>query len=246
MALFWGLLLPVHVTAQKGFVTYEEVVKMTIELPPEMMHAKDMIPDSRTTKRVLRFSDTASLLTTVREEGEEETIRNSLPDGGEVVLKVQSEGVENVTYFDFETSTRIQQRGFMGRTFLINGALSTIPWRLTEERSEFLGYMCQKAIAHVDSTSYEAWFTPEIGIPSGPGEGGLPGLILVMNVNDGEQSYVAQEVVLEDVDELLFTPPSKGKKVSQEEFDAIVAEKIKEMEAESSGQDIVFRIHRRN
>ena len=162
-------------------------------------------------------------------------------EGG--VFRFQMRREENESFFDFENDSRTEKVGFMGRTFLIEGDTNSLPWRLTDERSEFLGYACQKAIAIKDSTTYEAWFTPEINVPAGPGFGGLPGLILVMNIDDGQRSYVAKELDLNPVKKGLISPPKKGKRVTREEYKEIVEAKMKEMNANSSGNgNVIIRM----
>jgi GLPGLI family protein len=227
------LLGAVSATAQQGVVTYEEVTKMTINLPPEMEHMRAEIPDSQTSTKRLVFNESASLLKDMPAEDEQETDIHA--GHGGAMIRFDQQRAEDETYFDFDEDRRVEKRAFMGRTFLITGDLSELPWRLTDERSEFLGYLSQKAVAENDSTVFEAWFTPEISVPTGPGYGGLPGLILVLNIDDGQRSYVAKEISLETIEADAITPPDKGKKVSQAEFDEIVAEKMKEMGGSSSG-----------
>ena len=65
--------------------------------------------------------------------------------------------------------------------------------------------------------------------------GGLPGLILVLNIDDGQRSFVAKGVSLDPVEAGVIVPPKKGREVTQEEFDAIVSEKMKEMDMTRSG-----------
>ena len=233
-----GLTFVWPAAAQEGLVTYEEVIKLEIELPPEMAHMADEIPNSQTNTRHLYFNESEALLKDAPEtEDHDESFHG---DGG--MVRIQTRRVENETYFNFDEARRIDQRDFMGRTFLIEDDTPDIAWKLSGEQSEFLGYMCQKATATVDSTTYEAWFTPEISVPAGPGTGGLPGLILVMNVNDGQRSYVAKALDLNPVEEGIIVPPKKGKKVTQEKFDEIVAEKMKEMDATSGGNTFMIRM----
>ena len=142
-------------------MTYEEVIKLDIQLPPEMEHVMQDLPDSQVNKRVLYFNESAALLKDP-EEGGDQTI-DMEGEGGMMRFRVQRD--ENETYFDFDKNLRIQKRDFMGRIFLIDGEVSRLPWRLTDDRSEFLGYMCQKAVAMADSSTYEAWFTPKSAFP---------------------------------------------------------------------------------
>jgi len=119
---------------------------------------------------------------------------------------------------------------FMGRTFLIRGERPTYEWRLVAEQSEFLGYMVQKAIATQDSTTIEAWFTPQIPVSAGPGPyGGLPGMILVVSVDSGKELYSAIEVDLAALGDGAISAPDDGDEVSREEYEQIVEEKLEEI-----------------
>ena len=136
----------------------------------------------------------------------------------------------------------IQRREFLDRTFLVEGA-ERPNWKLTDDVSEFLGYMCNRAVATIDTTLVEAWFTPEIPVPAGPDDYyGLPGLILVVTTDNGNRSYVATEVSLRPVSAESIAAPTEGRKVTQEEFDKIVAEKRKEMRAQrGNNREIMIR-----
>ena len=73
-----------------------------------------------------------------------------------------------------------------------------------------------------------AWYAPEIPVSQGPGNyWGLPGLIL--EVNDGRTAILCTKIVLNPAEKTVIKEPSKGKKVSQKEYDKIVAEKMEEM-----------------
>ncbi len=73
-----------------------------------------------------------------------------------------------------------------------------------------------------------AWYAPEIPISQGPGEyWGLPGLIL--EVNDGRTAILCSKIVLNPEEKIEIKIPSKGKEVTQEEFNDIMAEKMEEM-----------------
>ena len=230
------LLMPLLATAQEGNVLYEETVQIEIQALPGMEHLADQFPSSKTTTKQLFFNASSALIKDVQQEGEnKETSFES--GGGTVRLHLMGNRAENATYTNFDEDVRIEKKDFLGRTFLITGTPEPLAWRLTDERSEFLGYLCQKATAIRDSTTIEAWFTPEIPIPAGPGQyGGLPGLILVVNENDGKRSIVAKELSLEPLSEEAIVPPTEGKEVTQAEFDEIVEEKMKEMGVERSGK----------
>ena len=74
-----------------------------------------------------------------------------------------------------------------------------------------------------------AWYTPEIPVNQGPeGYWGLPGLIL--EVNDGTTIILCSKVVMNTKEKAEIKAPKVGKVVTQKEYDAIVVEKMKEMQ----------------
>jgi GLPGLI family protein len=73
-----------------------------------------------------------------------------------------------------------------------------------------------------------AWYTLAIPVGHGPGDyWGLPGLIL--EVNDGSTQIVCTKIVMNPKEKSEITEPKKGKVVTQEEYDKILQEKMKEM-----------------
>jgi GLPGLI family protein len=62
-------------------------------------------------------------------------------------------------------------------------------WSITTETMTVLNYLCYKATCHYHGRNWEAWFTFDIPINTGPWKlRGLPGLIL--KANDDRQHYV--------------------------------------------------------
>lgn len=239
IAIAFLFLIPLAALAQEGSVVYEETIKHEVELPPEMAHMKDQFPSSLSTSKLLLFNESASLMKDV--PGAESGDTEVESDGGAIRFRMVAKRADEETYTHFDEASVIEKREFMGRTFLISGAPAPLQWRLTDERSEFLGYMSQKAVAMRDTVAVEAWFTPEVPVPAGPAlYGGLPGLILVLTEDDGRRSYVAKELSLEPLADDAIVPPTKGKEVTREEFDAIVEEKLKEMGAERRGNATIM------
>jgi GLPGLI family protein len=74
-----------------------------------------------------------------------------------------------------------------------------------------------------------AWYTLDIPVNHGPGDyWGLPGLIL--ELNSGNTTVLCSKIVLNPKEKMEIKEPTKGKEVSQEEYDEIIQEKMKEME----------------
>ena len=73
-----------------------------------------------------------------------------------------------------------------------------------------------------------AWYTPEIPVNQGPDKyWGLPGLIL--EVNDGKTVILCSKVVLNPKTKTDIKAPTKGKEISQKDFDETSIKKMQEM-----------------
>lgn len=131
-------------------------------------------------------------------------------------------------YYDFGKNEITRQVEFMTRDFLVESEIKSKAWKLTNKKIKVLDYVCMGAELKKGDLTITAWFTSEIPISAGPDEFfGLPGLILVVEVN-GETAFIATSIDLTPPEEGVLSKPDRGKKVTQEEFDKIVEQKIKE------------------
>ncbi|MEM7107640.1 MAG: GLPGLI family protein [Bacteroidota bacterium] len=230
-------LLPVGLMAQNsGSITYEEKIQLKIDFGdnvPMSEDLKSMIPSSKSTEKILLFNPKHSLYKNIDNKSGDENISQLTSESSiEVVLKRP----ENVTYQDLAANKVVEKQEFMDRIFLISDESEKQAWKITGEQKEILGYVCQQATTVRDSSKIEAWFTPQIAVSSGPGKyGGLPGLILETNKNDGEAVVTAKHIDLQtDINDQIV-PPTKGKKVNRKQFNKIREEKMKEMELQYGG-----------
>lgn len=73
-----------------------------------------------------------------------------------------------------------------------------------------------------------AWYAIDIPVNQGPENyWGLPGLIL--EVNDGKTSILCSKIIMNSKEKVEIKAPSKGKVVTQKEYDEIVVKKTAEM-----------------
>jgi GLPGLI family protein len=73
-----------------------------------------------------------------------------------------------------------------------------------------------------------AWYTPEIPISQGPGEyWGLPGLIL--EVSADRTTILCSKIVMNPKEKEVIEAPSKGKEITQKEYNDIMIKKMEEM-----------------
>lgn len=145
-------------------------------------------------------------------------------------------GGSSAIYMDMSEKISISQENIFDRTFLIKETMKEYEWDITAEKKNILEKECTKATLKGKS-SIVAWFTTEIPISFGPmGYYGLPGLIIQLETPS--KQYVLQEINLHR-DALQIEAPSKGKKTSREEFEALKKKKQEELGIqEGSGSKI--------
>jgi len=230
------ILLPLVALAQEGLVIFDRAIQYDFELPEEWESVRGQIPSESVTSMVLYFTEIESMMKVVPvDEDEEASVSNPRAAGMLARLKMgSSQRNDHETllgaYVNQDDGTITETMDFMGRTFIIRGDQPTYAWKLSKDQSEFLGYTVQKATAELDSSTVEAWFTPEIPVSAGPGLfSGLPGMILVVSVDDGRLVYSATNVHLADLEEGVITTPEEGRSVSREEYERIVTEKMEEI-----------------
>ncbi|PIQ63754.1 MAG: hypothetical protein COV99_01620 [Bacteroidetes bacterium CG12_big_fil_rev_8_21_14_0_65_60_17] len=246
------ILLATQLFAQDGRtgrIIYEETVQLDFQLPPGMESMRDQMPSSRTNRRMLLLRGDELVMRDAppSDEDEEESGDIEISSGGATIRMQMASGgeaVERIRHTSLSDMTAVEQRDFMGRAFLITESVETPAWRLTSEQSTYEGYLTLKATATVDSMEVVAWFTPEIPVSGGPASwAGLPGLILVLDIDGGERTWAARSIELDvplGKDE--WVRPEKGKKVTRAEYDDIVEERMKEMGARRrGGNGFIFR-----
>lgn len=138
-------------------------------------------------------------------------------------------------YYDFGKNEKTEQLEFMTRNFLISESIENMGWKLTNKKVKVQNYVCQSAELKKGDDTITALFSSEIPISAGPDEYyGLPGLILAIEVN-GETAFIATSVDLSSVQKDKMTKPEEGSKVTRDDFNKTVEEKVKEFK-ESGGR----------
>ena len=199
--------------------------------------------------------------------------------GGGMRFMMMGGGVSGKYFKNVQTKKSAKENEFSGKKFLIKDDLVTYDWKMEQETKMIGEQMCFKATTVVDmpirreirfgrrndtgekkenETSNEplvepvivtAWYTLDIPLSQGPGDyWGLPGLILEVSVRDTK--IMCTKIVMNPKDKFELKEPSKGKIVTQEEYDEMVVKKTEEMrerfrnERQKSGGDgRSIRIH---
>ncbi|TXD83897.1 GLPGLI family protein [Subsaximicrobium wynnwilliamsii] len=134
-------------------------------------------------------------------------------------------GARYIFYSNNQKHEMFYQLEAYGAFFLIS--YESIKWELTKDSKKIGDYNCYKATTTkkvrnsrgVFEHKVTAWYTPEIPISIGPkGYHGLPGLVL--ELREKNKVYVAKNINLNNLEENI-TIPTKGRKISQYDFDNI-------------------------
>jgi GLPGLI family protein len=238
------IFLPVLLAAQmkQGMIQYQETIKLEIDFSEDQQELAKMFPSSQSFSRVLYFNEKASLYKDpdVADETGEQSWTSSQ---GNATVKMVIKRPEDLLFKSFADNQKVEQKDFMGKKFLIQDEQASFQWKVMGDQMIILGYPCIKAVHEDTSNTIVAWFTSQIPVSTGPDKyGQLPGLILSVDINEGERVIQAQSIDLEtDVSDKLEAP-TKGKKVSQAEFEAIREEKKREMEEAGNGNSVIIKI----
>lgn len=124
----------------------------------------------------------------------------------------------------FKTNTIIERK-----PVVVKDTLGNINWQISAEYKRIGPYKCQKATGLFRGRTYEAWFAPDIPIPSGPHKlGGLPGLILEAKSIDGQVEFLFSQLEFSPVLDKTIQPPH-GKYLDMN-YSGLRAEEQKYME----------------
>jgi GLPGLI family protein len=263
-------LITTSVIAQdfQGVATYKTHRKLELKLDSTQMGGE--MYERMMAQLKKQFEKTYKLTFSKNESiyKEEEQLEAPQPQGMQIV--VAQVGGSDLLYKNTQDGRYVNQNDSFGKMFLIQDKIEKLDWQLGSETKNIGDYTCYKATLkrerevresgvsingdkEFDDTprmeEYEvvAWYTPQIPVNNGPEEfHGLPGLIL--EINDGSQSIMCSKIVLNPSDKVKIVEPTKGKKISQQEYDKIMEKKMKEMREryrhnrEGDGQSFEIRI----
>jgi len=220
-----------------GIIKYKDIVKMDLKIEGDASRFSEMLPKEMESEKELLFNEKAMLY----KNSEKEVNANEAMGNEDVMIHISMDSPDYQLYTDLEKGVTIEKREFMTRKFLITGGQQTQEWKITPNQKIILEMPCQEARTMIDSAVVSAWFSPSIPVPGGPGSfNGLPGLILEVNIDNGNHRIFAQSVELQEIPDDLLEKPRKGKEVTKEEFDRIVAEKVKEQGGQVEGGKVMM------
>ena len=209
----------------EGVILFEEKVNLHRRITDPQMQA--MVPEFRSSKMELYFKGDECLYKPVEEDESEQEM-----GGGGVRMRFGRPNAE--IYRNFATEKRVEQRDAMGKKYLIEDTLKVIAWKLGTETKKILNYDCAKA-TYEDTTRKQkivAWFTESLTLTAGPANfGSLPGMILGLDINNGETQYTALKIDFKTVKPDDIKAPAKGEKITEPAF----RKKMEEMMQRNGG-----------
>jgi GLPGLI family protein len=243
------LLTILHAQQKQGKVVYERTAQLNIQINDNEEIAR-MLPKTRTDKFELTFGNNQSFWVHSDEE-----VDNDFGGGSGMQIKMVGPGQNDIVFHDFNTAKRIDQREMFDKKFIIEDSIRKLTWKMSDETQTILGHVCRKATTQrigqrmqmtmengkmerkevSDTTPIVAWFTTDIPVSAGPEvQGQLPGLILALDMNNGRMVYKATEIS-EKADLATIKAPTKGKKVTPEEYRTETAKMLDEMQRNNQG-----------
>jgi len=221
-----------------GRVLYEATLNLYRNIPAERLEEmKKFVPEFQVTNVELLFNETMSISRNAEKQPD------APPPATEqegMVRRFMMRRSAPVVFRHLKEKRTIEQTDFMDKTFLIADETEKMAWKITGEQKMLNGYPAMAATTRDSVMGRErrikAFFTPAIPIGAGPQSfAGLPGLVLMVDINEGSQVILAKEIAMDASLAAGITEPVKGKAVTRKEFNEIVAERMKEMGAGGQG-----------
>lgn len=175
-------------------------------------------------KMKLAFTPTTSLYTYESESG-------STDDG-----RYTWRNKELAFFRDFEKERQIDTEEMLGKVYVVEDSLRLPSWKIGNQVREIAGHMCINATTTdpVKDQALTAWFAQDIPVSSGPERiCGLPGLILELDINNGDVIIETTSITFKPVAADMKVPRiKKPKKVDEKAYETMlktyIADQMKE------------------
>ena len=139
-------------------------------------------------------------------------------------------GPGGIYYKNLVDKSTISEVNYSGKKMLITDSITTKNWILERDKDEILGFDVKKATLQISENSFiEVWYAPKLNFKNGPSNyEGLPGIILKLILTNKEENSVNKQIYLATKvklsDKFIITKPTKGKSITQVEFDEMMRE----------------------
>lgn len=206
----------VQAQMKEGTIVYERKIDVHRRMEDDQMKA--MIPQFRTDRHELLFKENETLYRGMQEEDAPDPFANSGGPGAMIIRFGPGDG--GVIYRNYGNAKHEEQTELEDKTYIIDDTIKQQPWKLSADETKTLnGRNCKKATLTTErGNEVVAWYAEDIASPAGPENfGGLPGAILMMDINNGEMVYTAIEIKPDFASKDL-KEPGKGTHLTRAEF----------------------------
>jgi GLPGLI family protein len=140
---------------------------------------------------------------------------------------------EYLIFRDYQKMMTYDVKRILGKLYVIEDTIQYQKWRILNDMREIAGHICMNAEWHdtIRDKRVIAWFALDIPISIGPERyGGLPGLILALNMNNGGIIITAEEIKLFEEPQTIEKPKHKRRHIviTEEEYNQIIYDFIAE------------------
>lgn len=206
---------------KEGTIVYERKIDVHRRMEDDQMKA--MVPQFRTDKHELLFKENETLYRSVQEEDAPDPFAGGGgpggPGGPPMMIRFGA-GDGGVIYRNYGNAKHEEQTELEDKTYIIDDTIKQQPWKLSADETKTVnGHSCKKATLTTErGNDVVAWYAEDIASPGGPENfGGLPGAILMMDINNGEMIYTVIEIKPEFASKDL-KEPSKGTHLTRAEY----------------------------
>lgn len=136
-------------------------------------------------------------------------------------------------YRNFEKETKTDVIGMLGKTYIVEDSLRIPTWKVMNKIKEIAGHMCMMAVTEdtLKGQKIAAWFANDLPVSGGPElYAGLPGMILELDVNDGDMVVTAIDIKMKPVaaEDINVPKKLKGRKIDDKQYATLVSDHIKD------------------
>lgn len=236
----------VHAQLKQGTIFYDQKVNLHRSIQDEQMKA--MVPEFRTSKFQLEFSDSVSVYKVVPEDEAPDPFAGGANGPRRMVFSMGGPGSGDM-FKNFSQMKSIQSTELAGKNLLIVDSIRQQPWKLGTETKQVLGYTCHKATRKImqpapmmrrmvmaggagaapttDTTikrpagrevEVVAWYADDIVSPAGPESYGQLPGVILELNVDNGATIYTATEVKKTADAKNLKEPKKGRVVTQQEY----------------------------
>ena len=211
------LLLPFGLSAQtrQGIIVFERKIDVHRTLKDDQMKA--MVPQFQTGAYEVLFRDSIAVYKAMPKDEAPDPFDNNT-GGVHMVIRFGA-GNDGVLYRNYSSGRLLEEAILAEKKYIITDTLHQQSWKLSDETTTLLGHPCKKATTTTSRGSkVVAWYTGDIPVPVGPDQyNGLPGAILLLDVDEGAFVFTAKEIH-DKVDSRDLKAPTAGTLITREDY----------------------------